>query len=54
MRFEKFLQDRELLSEKDKEKILKEIEVEIEESIDFAKRSPYPSENELEDDLFKI
>ncbi|MDP2966813.1 MAG: thiamine pyrophosphate-dependent enzyme, partial [bacterium] len=43
-----------ILSENEKEKIGQSIEKEVEESIKFAKESPYPEKEELLKDVFKI
>jgi pyruvate dehydrogenase E1 component alpha subunit len=47
-----YLTDEGLLSESEKSHITGKIQEEIEESVRFAKESPYPRENELLDDVF--
>lgn len=47
------LLEREILSESEDERICEEIDEEIEESLAFAKESPFPDENELMKDVFR-
>lgn len=49
-RIEKILK----LSKREKEKIDESIDKEIEETVDFAKKSPYPSSKKLFSDVFKV
>lgn len=51
--FEKVLTEKGILSEEEKKKIQEKIEKEIEESVAFAKNSPYPKAEELTKGVFK-
>jgi len=50
---EGFLLERDILSEPEKIQIYEGIDKEIEESVTFARESPFPDENELLDNVFK-
>lgn len=50
---EEFLIEHDILSEPEKVQIIEGIDKEIEETIIFAKESPYPDENTLLDNVFK-
>lgn len=52
-RLEKTLLDEEIISSEEKHKIVKRIDEEIGEAVRFAKKSPYPGEDELYRDVFK-
>lgn len=50
---EKFLLERGIMPEPERDQIHKTISEEIEEAVEFAKKSPYPNEDEVLDDVFK-
>jgi TPP-dependent pyruvate/acetoin dehydrogenase alpha subunit len=50
---EKFLLEHGIISELERDQIYKAISEEIEESVRFARESPYPDENDLLHDVFK-
>ena len=51
---ERTLLERNIISELERDQIYKAISEEIEEAVKFARESPYPDENELLDDEFKL
>lgn len=51
---ERFLLEHNIMSELERDQIRKTISEEIEEAVKFARESPYPDENELFDDVFKL
>ncbi|MFH1728857.1 MAG: thiamine pyrophosphate-dependent dehydrogenase E1 component subunit alpha [Pseudomonadota bacterium] len=53
IRIEKYLLENNLLDDNEKFEIKKQIEIEINEAIDFAKNSPYPDVKELYSNVFK-
>jgi len=53
-RLEKFLTGENILSKSQMNEIAKDIQEEIEDAVKFAKESPYPSQSEILNDVFKV
>ena len=51
-RFEKYLLEKKILSEQEKNQIFQKIEKEIDEAVEFAEKSPYPAPEEALEDVY--
>jgi pyruvate dehydrogenase E1 component alpha subunit len=51
---EKFLLEHGIMSELENDQIHKAISEEVEQAVKFARESPYPDENEVLSDVFKL
>lgn len=51
---ERFFQEHSIMSELERDQICKAISEELDDAVKFARESPYPDENELLEDVFKL